>query len=167
MPNNQICFDNGHNQPDSNRRAERIFLKFRRHYRMKNHSYAADKKGKTGIKRIVNAFGYSKDGLRAAYRCESAFRQLIWLHTALIALSLFLDFGPSTRMLLITVSFVSLIAELFNTAIEAAVDHTSTAKHELAKRAKDAGSAAQLLAVILTAIVWFIALWREYGLNLW
>lgn len=134
---------------------------------MKNDSYAQTQKGKTGMRRVVNAFGYSKDGLRAAYRFESAFRQLVFLHIILTAFSLFLDFGPATRMILIMASFVSLITELFNTAIEAAVDHTSTAKHELAKRAKDAGSAAQLLALVMVAVVWLIALWREYGFNIW
>ncbi|QEY25045.1 diacylglycerol kinase [Neisseria animalis] len=133
---------------------------------MKHSSYAADKKGKTGIQRIINAFGYSIDGLKAAFRHESAFRQLLILHIVLIAAAFIFSFGPATRMLLITASFISLITELFNTAIEAAVDHTSTAKHELAKRAKDAGSAAQLLALVLLAVVWLIALWREYGLNL-
>ncbi|MCP1773101.1 diacylglycerol kinase (ATP) [Neisseria perflava] len=133
---------------------------------MKPDSYAADKKGKTGLKRIINAFGYSKDGLKSAYRYESAFRQLIWLNGLLIVATFFFNFGPSTRILLIMASFVSLITELFNTAIEAAVDHTSTAKHELAKRAKDTGSAAQLLALVLLAIVWCISLWREYGFNL-
>lgn len=133
----------------------------------KPSDYAADKKGKTGLKRIVNAFGYSRDGLCAAYRHESAFRQLLWLNAALIILSLILGFGPATRSLLIMASFISLITELFNTAIEAAVDHTSTEKHELAKRAKDAGSAAQLLALMLLGIIWLIALWREFGVNFW
>lgn len=110
---------------------------------MKPSSYAADKKGKSGIKRIINAFGYSKDGLAAAYRYESAFRQVLWLNLILIVLTFILNFDSATKMLLIIASFVSLITELFNTAVEAAVDHTSTEKHELAKRAKDAGSAAQ------------------------
>ncbi len=129
---------------------------------MKPSSYAADKKGKSGIKRIVNAFGYSKDGLAAAYRYESAFRQVLWLNLILIVLTFFLNFDSATKMLLIIASFVSLITELFNTAVEAAVDHTSTEKHELAKRAKDAGSAAQLLALTMLGIVWAIALWRGY-----
>lgn len=133
---------------------------------MKNDSYAAAKKGKTGLQRMINAFGYSKDGLKAAYRFESAFRQLVWLNTVLIITAFLLNFGPATRILLITASFISLITELFNTAIEAAVDHTSTEKHELAKRAKDAGSAAQLLALVLLGSVWLMALWREYGVNL-
>lgn len=129
---------------------------------MKPSSYAADKKGKSGIKRIVNAFGYSKDGLAAAYRYESAFRQVLWLNLILIVLTFILNFDSATKMLLIIASFISLITELFNTAVEAAVDHTSTEKHELAKRAKDAGSAAQLLALTMLGIVWAIALWRGY-----
>ena len=129
---------------------------------MKPSSYAADKKGKSGIKRIINAFGYSKDGLAAAYRYESAFRQVLWLNLILIVLTLILNFDSTTKMLLIIASFVSLITELFNTAVEAAVDYTSTEKHELAKRAKDAGSAAQLLALTMLGIVWAIALWRGY-----
>ena len=129
---------------------------------MKPSSYAADKKGKSGIKRIINAFGYSKDGLAAAYRYESAFRQVLWLNLILIVLTFILNFDSATKILLIIASFVSLITELFNTAVEAAVDHTSTEKHELAKRAKDAGSAAQLLALTMLGIVWAIALWHGY-----
>jgi len=129
---------------------------------MRNESYASEKKGKTGIKRIINAYGYSKDGLAAAYRYESAFRQLCWLNLGLIILAFSLDFELSVRVLLIIASFVSLIVELFNTSIEAAVDHTSTAEHELAKRAKDAGSAAQLAALVMLSAVWVSALWHVY-----
>ena len=117
---------------------------------MEPSSYASEKKGKNGIKRIINAFGYSKDGLAAAYRYESAFRQVFWLNLILIVLALFLDFGPAIKMVLVAASFI--------TAVEAAVDHTSTEKHELAKRAKDAGSAAQLMALFMLFIVWIIAL---------
>ena len=83
---------------------------------------------------IINAYGYSKDGLKAAYRHESAFRQVCWLNLTLVILACIFDFDFSVRLLLITASFISLITELFNTAVEAAVDHTSTEKHELAKR---------------------------------
>lgn len=133
---------------------------------MQNERYAETVKGKKGITRMIKAVGYSRDGLCAAYRYESAFRQLVWLNVLLIVLAFMFDFGPATRMMLISASFLSLIVELFNTAVEAAVDHTSTARHELAKRAKDAGSAAQMLALVLLAVLWFMALWREYGLNL-
>ena len=129
---------------------------------MRNESNASEKKGKTGIKRIINAYGYSKDGLKAAYRHESAFRQVCWLNLTLVILACIFDFDFSVRLLLITASFISLITELFNTAVEAAVDYTSTEKHELAKRAKDAGSAAQLAALVLLAVTWLSALWHTY-----
>ncbi|UOO88948.1 diacylglycerol kinase [Vitreoscilla massiliensis] len=123
--------------------------------------YAQAIKGKTGLKRIINACGYSKDGLQAAYE-EQGFRQLIWLNTVLIVLLLCLDFGVTTKMVLLAASFLTLIVELFNTAIEAAVDHTSLARHELAKRAKDTASAAQTLALTLLSALWLLALWRDY-----
>ena len=123
--------------------------------------YAQSIKGKTGLKRIINACGYSKDGLQAAYE-EQGFRQLIWLNTGLIVLLLCLDFGVTTKMVLLGASFLTLIVELFNTAIEAAVDHTSLSRHVLAKRAKDTASAAQTLALTLLAALWLLALWRDY-----
>lgn len=152
----------GRNNKSKGRLKIDLTVLFRRHsnveYMMKPSSYASEKKGKNGIKRIINAFGYSKDGLAAAYRYESAFRQVFWLNLILIVLALFLNFGSATKMVLVIASFISLITELFNTAIEAAVDHTSTEKHELAKRAKDAGSAAQLMALLMLFIVWIVAL---------
>ena len=83
----------------------------------------------------------------------------MWLNGFLLVLAFVLDFGPASRMMLITASFISLIVELVNTAIEAD-------QHELAKGAKDSGSAVQTLALMLLALVWLMALWREYGLNL-
>lgn len=129
-----------------------------------NKQYANTIKGKTGIRRIFNAYGYSLAGLKAACS-ESAFRQLLWLNGILIVLVFVLDFGILTRMVLIMASFLSWIVELFNTAIEAAVDHTSLAKHPLAKRAKDTASAAQLLTMVLLAILWVLAFWRDYLVN--
>ena len=126
-----------------------------------NQDYAQSIKGKTGLKRIINACGYSKDGLQAAYE-EQGFRQLIWLNLGLAVWLLCLDFGVNTKMILLFASFLTLIVELFNTSIEAAVDHTSLARHPLAKRAKDTGSAAQTLALTLLALLWLVALWRDY-----
>lgn len=117
-----------------------------------------DMKGKTGIKRIINAAGYSKDGIQAAYANEAAFRQLVVLNGALILLAICLDLDTAIRMILIFASIFSLIVELFNTGIEAVVDDISLAKRPLAKRAKDVGSAAQFLAMILLAILWLCAL---------
>lgn len=133
---------------------------------MYQEPYAQQVKGKRGLRRIIKAAGYSKDGFRAAYHYESAFRQLVWLNGVLLVLAFILDFGPASRMMLITASFISLIVELVNTAIEAAVDHTSMAKNDLAKRAKDAGSAAQTMALMLLAVLWLMSLWREYGWNI-
>lgn len=117
-----------------------------------------DMKGKTGWKRIINAIVYSKDGLCAAFKHEAAFRQLIVLNGILLIAVWVLNVSISIRMILILGSFLSLITELFNTGIEAVVDYISLEKHPLAKRAKDVGSAAQMLALILLAILWCMAL---------
>ncbi|MBV8047287.1 MAG: diacylglycerol kinase [Paludibacterium sp.] len=115
-------------------------------------------KGKTGIARLINALGYSFDGLRAAFRHEDAFRQLVLLSAVLIPLAFFVHAAPLARALLIASSLATLIIELLNSAIEAAVDHTSLERHPLAKRAKDMGSAAQLLGLINLAVVWGVVL---------
>ena len=93
-------------------------------------------KGKTGLRRLLNAFGYSLDGLRAAFRHEDAFRQLSLLALLLVPLALFVvDATPLARALLVASSIATLIIELLNSAIEAAVDHTSLERLPLAKRA--------------------------------
>jgi len=115
-------------------------------------------KGKTGVTRLVNAFGYSLDGLKAAFRYEDAFRQLTILALILIPAAFIVHTTPLARALLVASSLATLIIELLNSAIEAAVDHTSLERHPLAKRAKDMGSAAQLLGLINLATVWGIVL---------
>ena len=115
-------------------------------------------KGKRGLQRVINAAGYSKDGLAAAYRHEAAFRQLVWLHAVLLVAVWFVDAGPAVRMILVAASFGSLIVELFNSGIEAVVDDISLEIRPLAKRAKDVGSAAQMLALTMLAILWTMAL---------
>ena len=122
------------------------------------HSYASDAKGKTGFYRIIKAAGYSLDGFKAAYKFEAAFRQVFWLNLILFMAIILCPFTISVKMLLVVASFLSLIVELINTGIEASVDHTSTAKHPLAKIAKDVGSAAQFLALLLLFILWMMAL---------
>lgn len=122
------------------------------------HSYASEAKGKTGFHRIIKAADYSLDGFKAAYKFETAFRQVFWLNLILFTAIIFCSFTISVKMLLVVASFVSLIVELINTGIEASVDHTSTAKHPLAKIAKDVGSAAQFLALLLLFILWMMAL---------
>lgn len=119
--------------------------------------YASEIKGKTGFKRILNASKYSIDGFKAAYRNESAFRQLVSLNTILIITIVFCPFTTVIKMILLFASILSLIVELFNTGLEAAIDHTSMEKHPLAKIAKDVGSAGQFLALALLFVLWMIA----------
>ncbi len=120
-------------------------------------TYAKEVKGKTGLRRIINAASYSMDGFTAAYKNEEAFRQVCFINGGLMLVLCFTPFALTMKMVLIFASIFSLIVELFNTAIEAAIDHTSTERHPLAKIAKDVGSAAQLLALFLLGVLWLIA----------
>lgn len=111
-------------------------------------------KGKTGLTRIWNAFNYSLAGLRAAYRLEDAFRQEVLLAVVLIPAALLSGRSGHEKALLIACVLLVLIVELLNSAVEAVVDRVSLERHELAKRAKDIGSAAVLLALLNLAAVW-------------
>ena len=115
-------------------------------------------KGKTGFTRLMNAFGYSVDGFKAAFKHEDAFRQEVFLSVVLIPLGLYLGKTGVEKALLVAVVLLVLIVELFNSAIEAAVDHTSLERHRLAKRAKDIGSAAVFLALTIAVSVWSLVL---------
>lgn len=111
-------------------------------------------KGKTGFSRLINAFGYSLEGFKAAFKHEDAFRQEVFLTVVLIPLACYLGKSRIERALMIASVLLVLIVELLNSAIEAAVDHTSTEHHALAKRAKDIGSAAVFLSLSIVAVVW-------------
>ena len=111
-------------------------------------------KGKTGLRRIINAFGYSVSGLRAALRHEDAFRQEALLAVILVPLGLWLGHGGMERALLLGSLLIVLIVELLNSAVEAVVDRVSLERHQLAKRAKDLGSAAVLISLINVALTW-------------
>jgi diacylglycerol kinase (ATP) len=115
-------------------------------------------KGKTGLSRIINAFGYTLDGLKAAFKHEDAFRQEVFLAIVLIPLALYLEHEALHRVLMIASLFLVLIAELFNSAIEAVVDRISMERHTLAKRAKDIGSAAVFLALANAIFTWGLIL---------
>ena len=115
-------------------------------------------KGRTGLRRILNAARYSMDGLRAAYRHEDAFRQEIWLTLVAVPLALWLGEGALERALMIGSVLLVLVVELLNSAVEATVDRVSLERHELAKRAKDVGSAAVLVALLNAAVVWSLLL---------
>lgn len=115
-------------------------------------------KGKTGLRRLVNAFGYSMDGFKAAYRHEDAFRQEVWLSLVLIPLAFYLETEAMHRLLMVGSVLLVMIVELLNSAVEAVVDRVSIERHALAKRAKDIGSAAVLLALINLGVVWGLIL---------
>jgi diacylglycerol kinase (ATP) len=115
-------------------------------------------KGKTGIKRVYNAFFYSMEGLRAAFRHEDAFRQEVFLAALLIPAALFMPASGGGKALMVFSVLLVLIVELLNSAVEAAVDRISLENHALAKRAKDIGSAAVLLALIGVPLVWGLVL---------
>jgi diacylglycerol kinase (ATP) len=115
-------------------------------------------KGKTGLKRLWNAFFYTLDGLRAAYRHEDAFRQEVWLAALLIPLAFFLPASGPGRALMVGSVLLVLIVELINSAIEAAIDRISLENHKLSKRAKDIGSAAVMIALINVVATWTLVL---------
>jgi diacylglycerol kinase (ATP) len=113
-------------------------------------------KGKRGLRRIVNAFFYSMSGLKLAYQHENAFRQEVFGAVILLPIACLVPVTPVERVLLIGTVLVVLIVELLNSSIEAAVDRSGLETHHLAKRAKDIGSAAVFLALILLGTAWLL-----------
>ncbi|WP_018076866.1 diacylglycerol kinase [Thiobacillus denitrificans] len=115
-------------------------------------------KGKTGLRRVLNAATYSWSGLTAAFRHEDAFRQEVFLALLLIPLALVLGETGIARALMIGAVLLVLIVELLNSAIEAAVDRISLEHNLLIKRAKDMGSAAVMISLVNVAVVWALVL---------
>ena len=115
-------------------------------------------KGKTGLVRLWNAFGYSLAGFRAAYKHEDAFRQEVLLTAILIPLALWLPVAYLGKALMIGSVLLVMIVELLNSAVEATVDRISLENHDLAKRAKDIGSSAVLVSLVNVLVVWGLVL---------
>ena len=119
-------------------------------------------KGKTGLRRLWNAFGYSLAGFRAAYKHEDAFRQEVLLAVIMVPLALWLPSSHIGKALMIGSVLLVIVVELLNSAIEAAVDRISLDSHDLAKRAKDIGSAAVLVSlvnVLVDSLVNVLVVW--------
>ena len=116
-------------------------------------------KSRGGPKRIWHASRYSLAGLRAAFRHEAAFRQLLLLNAVMIPIALVLPVERLEKAMLVASVLLSLIIELLNSAIEAAVDRISLDTHHLSKQAKDMGSAAQMLGLVNIAVIWGIILY--------
>lgn len=119
-------------------------------------------KGRTGLNRMVHALGYSFEGLRAGWK-ETAFRQEVIAAMVLLPLAFWLGQGWEQVALLAGSVVLLMIVELLNTGIETAIDRIGPEWHDLSKRAKDMGSAAVLLALLLCAGIWAAALWHRFA----
>jgi len=115
-------------------------------------------KGKTGVKRLANAFTYSIAGTLAAFKHEDAFRQEVILSVVLIPLAIYLGQTAIEQVLMITSILLIIIVELLNSSLEATVDRISVKRHKLSKRAKDIGSAAVFFSLINASVIWFLIL---------
>lgn len=115
-------------------------------------------KGRTGLSRVVRAFFNSLAGLGDAWRHESAFRQEIVLAAVLVPAACVVPVPAAERALLIASVLLVLVVELLNSSVEAAIDRISLDRHTLSRRAKDLGSAAVLVALVLLAVVWALVL---------
>lgn len=114
--------------------------------------------GPLGLQRIINAWGYSMAGFRACFKHEQALRQEVYALILLIPLGLWLGEDGVERALLVASLLLVPLVELLNSAIEAVVDRFGGEQHELSGRAKDIGSAAVFLSIVLAAVVWLLIL---------
>ncbi|MFZ6690371.1 diacylglycerol kinase [Undibacterium sp. SXout20W] len=119
-------------------------------------------KSKSGLKRIFSAFFYSIDGFKSAWKNEHAFRQELVLVIIGILTALVLPVSAFEKLMMIAVLLLILVVELLNSAIEAVVDRVSLERHILSKNAKDFGSAAVLLTLIIAVATWSVILLNRF-----
>jgi diacylglycerol kinase (ATP) len=119
-------------------------------------------KRRSGLDRLNHAFGYSLSGLRAGWK-EAAFRQEALAAVVLLPLAFWLGRSWIEVALLAGSVLIVMIVELLNTGVEAAIDRIGPEWHALSKRAKDMGSAAVLLALLLCSGIWIAALWNHFS----
>lgn len=124
-------------------------------------NYGQTMKSKRGLVRLINAFIYTWDGLKAAALHEEAFKQELFVVIPLSILAWFIPVSAVERALLFSALQLILVIELINSAIEANTDHISLARHPLAKRAKDMGSAAVFLTILSAVATWISILWHN------
>ena len=111
-------------------------------------------KHRPGITHGLRAFGVALQGLRAAWQHEDAFRQEVVIAVIAIPAAVLLPVSALGKVMMIASIFLLLIVELLNSALEAAVDHTSLERHPLAKRAKDIASAAVMMSILNAFAIW-------------
>ncbi|ENM3864921.1 diacylglycerol kinase [Vibrio cholerae] len=121
------------------------------------------KPGTTGFRRVINATGYSWQGLKAAFQHEAAIRQELALLAIAGGVLCLLDLPLLERLLMFSSVVLVLIVELINSAIEAVVDRVGAERHELSGRAKDIGSAAVMVSLLLAGLIWGSLLYAYYG----
>jgi diacylglycerol kinase (ATP) len=121
------------------------------------------KPGNTGIRRILRATRFSAQGFAQAWQHEAAFRQELVLAVLMTPAAIWLGETIVERALLIGVLLLVLIVELFNSAIEAAIDRHGDEHHELSGRAKDMGSAAVFVSLVIVLLVWGAVAWERFG----
>jgi diacylglycerol kinase (ATP) len=126
------------------------------------HSEVNPQKTRQGLNRILHAGGYSVQGLIAGWG-ETAFRQEAILAMVMVPLAFWLGQSWIETALLAGSVVLVLIVELLNTCVESAIDRIGPEWHDLSKRAKDMGSAAVLLSLLLCAGVWLGALWHRFA----
>ncbi|ENM4021806.1 MULTISPECIES: diacylglycerol kinase [Vibrio] len=121
------------------------------------------KPGATGFRRVINATGYSWQGLKAAFQHEAAIRQELALLVIAAGVLCLLGLPILERLLMFSSVVLVLIVELINSAIEAVVDRVGAERHELSGRAKDIGSAAVMVSLLLAGLIWGSLLYAYYG----
>lgn len=120
-----------------------------------------DKAGNTGLRHFRNAARFSLNGLRAAFTRESAFRQELAVLLVLTPLAVWLSKSMFDFISMMAVAGFVLVIELLNSSVEAAVDRSGTEHNELAGLAKDYGSAAVMIALVIAALVWLTFLYQR------
>jgi diacylglycerol kinase (ATP) len=123
-----------------------------------NESQFSEFKSKSGFRRILSAYSYSMQGFQAAWRNEHAFRQEVMIVVPGMLIAPFLPLPALHRLALVAVLMLLLIVELLNSAIETVVDRISLERHPLSKVAKDIGSAAVFLSLVLAGMTWAVIL---------
>ncbi|RDE25023.1 diacylglycerol kinase [Motiliproteus coralliicola] len=122
------------------------------------------KPGRSGLSRIYHAAIYSWQGFRAAWKHEAAFRQELILTIILLPIGYWIAADAAELALLYLPVGLVLLMELMNSAIEAVVDRVGEERHPLSGRAKDIGSAAVFLALVLLAVIWGLVAFKNWPL---
>ena len=121
-----------------------------------------DKSGNTGFTHLVNATIFSFQGLKTAFQSESAFRQELAMLCVVLPSGFWLADSLVLSLALFFACMLVLIVELLNSSIEAAIDRIGLEEHDLSRKAKDLGSAAVMISLILAGSVWFYILFTVY-----